>query len=134
MSGIEYPDAVPRVKVWIPVVVAVVMTRERPLVEEVAKVCEEAVLPLSDEIVPRAPPASVPQKKVPLAHINLSVEALHAVSDAPKSEASVSPPVDEAFVKLRVVAERADEEALPSIVFPVTVRVPVISSLPDTER
>ena len=36
--------------------------------------------------------------------MSLSVEALQEVRDAPKSEASVRPPVDEALVKLRVVA------------------------------
>ena len=51
----------PSVSVWMPVDVAVVITRLRPPVVEVAKDCVAAVLPLSDVIVPPAPPASVPQ-------------------------------------------------------------------------
>lgn len=50
-------------------------------------------------IVPPAPPASVPQVKVPFDHRSFSVELLHAVSPAPKSEAIVSPPVEDALVK-----------------------------------
>jgi hypothetical protein len=61
VSGTEYPACVPRVKVWIPVEVDVVMVRLRPPDVEVANACDAAALPLSVEIVPPAPPASVPQ-------------------------------------------------------------------------
>jgi hypothetical protein len=49
------------VNVWIPVVVAVVTARVRPPDVDVANDCDAAALPLSVEIVPPAPPASVPQ-------------------------------------------------------------------------
>ena len=61
VSGIECVPSVPRVKVWIPVVVAVVIVRESPPEVEVANDCDAAELPLSVLIVPPAPPASVPQ-------------------------------------------------------------------------
>jgi len=82
-----------------PVDVAVVIVKSIPPDVDVANDCEAAALPLRVLIVPPAPPASVPQKNVPFAHMSLSVEVLHAVRLAPKSEASVSPPVDEALVK-----------------------------------
>ena len=44
-----------------PVDVAVVIARVSPPLVEVARDCEAAVLPLSEVIVPPAPPASVPQ-------------------------------------------------------------------------
>jgi hypothetical protein len=47
--------------VCIPVDVAVVITSESPPVVEVASDCVAAVLPLSEVILPPAPPASVPQ-------------------------------------------------------------------------
>ena len=53
--------SVPRVKVWTPVPVLVVIERLRPPEVEVARVCDVAELPFSDVIVPPAPPASVPQ-------------------------------------------------------------------------
>jgi hypothetical protein len=41
--------------------VLVTTARERPPEVEVAKVCDATELPLSEVIVPPAPPASVPQ-------------------------------------------------------------------------
>ena len=41
--------------------VLVTIARERPPEVEVAKVCDATELPLSEVIVPPAPPASVPQ-------------------------------------------------------------------------
>lgn len=67
--------------------------------DEVANVCEATVLPLSDVMVPPAPPASVPQMNVPLDQRSFSVDALHEVRLAPKSDAKVRPPVEEALVK-----------------------------------
>ena len=61
VRGTENPACVPRVKVWIPVLVAVVIVRLSPPDVEVANDCDAAALPLSVEIVPPAPPASVPQ-------------------------------------------------------------------------
>ena len=61
VSGIENPACVPSVKVWIPVLVAVEIVRLSPPDVEVANDCDAAALPLSVEIVPPAPPASVPQ-------------------------------------------------------------------------
>jgi hypothetical protein len=60
-SGIAYPACVPSVKVCVPVDVEVTITKESPPEVDVARVCEATVLPLSDVIVPPAPPASVPQ-------------------------------------------------------------------------
>jgi hypothetical protein len=65
----------------------------------VANVWEATEEPLSDVIVPPAPPASVPQVNVPLAQRSFSVEVLHAVRLAPKSEASVRPPLEDALPK-----------------------------------
>jgi hypothetical protein len=50
--------------------------------------------------------------------MSLSVEALHAESEAPKSDETVSPVV----------------EALPKVVCPVTANVPPTTVLPDTVR
>lgn len=61
VSGIVYPEAVPKVSVCTPVEVAVVITSERPPEVEVASDCDAAALPLREVIVPPAPPASVPQ-------------------------------------------------------------------------
>lgn len=61
VRGIENPACVPRVKVWIPVDVLVVIARLSPPEVDVANACDAAELPLSVEIVPPAPPASVPQ-------------------------------------------------------------------------
>ena len=76
--------------------------------------------------------------------MSLSVDALHVESDAPKRFPTVSPPVEDALVKLMklevsvleerdvavVVAKKvlpdtvsADVEALVSVVFPVTLSV-----------
>lgn len=83
VSGTEYPEAVPRVKVCIPVVVAVVITRDRPPEVEVANVCDEASLPLRVAILPPTPPASVPQPNDPLDQMILSPEPLQVESPAP---------------------------------------------------
>lgn len=48
-------------KVCTPVLVLVMIDMVRPPVVDVARVCDATVLPLSDVIVPPAPPASVPQ-------------------------------------------------------------------------
>ena len=61
MSGIAYPEDGAREKVCTPVEVAVTMKISRPLPVDVASVCEATELPLSEVIVPPAPPASVPQ-------------------------------------------------------------------------
>jgi hypothetical protein len=71
------------VKVCIPVVVAVVITRSRPPDVDVASVCDEALLPLSVEIDPPTPPASVPQPNDPLDQITLSPDPLHVERPAP---------------------------------------------------
>ena len=87
-----------------------------PLDDDVARVCEDTELPLSVAILPPAPPASTPQENVPLAQRSFSVEVLHDERLAPKSDASVSPPVDEALPKERlVVVARAE------VIVPVTV-------------
>ena len=73
--------------------------RVSPFDDDVARVCEDTELPLRVEILPPAPPASTPQENVPLAQRSFSVEVLHDVRLAPKREASVSPPVEEALPK-----------------------------------
>lgn len=73
--------------------------RSSPPEVEVASVWDATEEPFKEVMVPPAPPASVPQVKVPLAQRSFSVDALQAESDAPKSEATVSPPVDEAALK-----------------------------------
>ncbi len=83
----------------VPVDVAVTMVRSRPPDVEVASVWEATVEPFNEVIVPPAPPASTPQVNVPFAQRSFSVEVLHAERLAPKRDARVSPPVDEALVK-----------------------------------
>ncbi len=85
VSGIAYPGAVPSVNVCTPVDVEVTIANESPPLVDVARVCDATVLPLRLVIVPPAPPASVPQVKVPFAHMSFSVDELHAVKLAPKS-------------------------------------------------
>jgi hypothetical protein len=99
VKGMVCVPSVPSVKVCTPVEVAVTILKVSPPVVDVASVCDATVEPLSDVIVPPAPPASTPQVNVPLAQRSFSVDELQDVKLAPKSEASVSPPVDEAFVK-----------------------------------
>ena len=89
----------PTVKVCTPDPVLVLIVRVRPPVLEVANVCEATELPFNVEIVPPAPPASVPQEKTPFDQRSFSVAELHAERLAPKSEAKVRPPVDEALPK-----------------------------------
>jgi hypothetical protein len=79
------------------------IARVRPPEVEVARDCDATDDPLSEVMVPPAPPASVPQVKVPPVHRSFSVDELQEESPAPKSDASVSPPVDEALVKERDV-------------------------------
>lgn len=81
----------------IPVVVAVVITRSRPLDVAVTSVCDEALLPLSVEMDPPTPPASTPQPNDPLDQMILSPEPLQVARPAPYNEARVSPPVEEAL-------------------------------------
>ena len=93
---------------------------------EVAKDCDATVDPLSDVIVPPAPPASVPQKNAPPVHMSFSVDALQDESDAPKRAARVSPPVEDALPKYvcpLTVIEVA--EAFVSVVWPVALMVEV---------
>ena len=54
-----------------------------PFRVEVAKDWDATLLPLSDVMVPPAPPASTPQTKVPFDQRSFSVEELHAVRLAP---------------------------------------------------
>jgi hypothetical protein len=61
VSGIEYPDAVVRLKVCTPVPVFVLIESESPPDVEVANDCVAAAEPLRVVILPPAPPASVPQ-------------------------------------------------------------------------
>ena len=70
-----------------------------PFDEDVARVCDATVLPLSDVIVPPAPPASVPHVNIPPDQRSFSVEALQTVRLAPKRDARVSPPVEDALLK-----------------------------------
>ena len=76
----------------VPLVEEETMRRSSPTVEsvEVASVCDATDDPLSDVIVPPAPPASVPQTNVPPDQRSFSVDVLHAVRLAPKREAMVS--------------------------------------------
>lgn len=130
-----------------PVVEEETMRRSSPTVDkvEVARVWEATDDPLSEVIVPPAPPASVPQVKVPFAQRSFSVEALHDVKLAPKSDAMVRPPVEDALRKeilldvrldtvvvarvdvpstlKRSVAVRLVVDALERAVFPVTFKV-----------
>ncbi len=71
-------------------------------------------------IVPPDPPASVPQVNVPLAQRSFSVEVLHAVRLAPKSDARVRPPVEEALPKVRPVVVREDTVVVARVEVPRT--------------
>jgi hypothetical protein len=66
VRGTVYPAASPGAKVCTPVPVLVVTVSVSPFADVVANVCEATVDPLSDVIVPPAPPASVPQKNCPV--------------------------------------------------------------------
>lgn len=99
VRGILYPADGARESVCTPVPVFDTTKISSPDPDEVANVCEATVLPLSDVMVPPAPPASVPQMNVPLDQRSFSVDALHEVRLAPKSDAKVRPPVEEALVK-----------------------------------
>ena len=123
VSGMEYPADGAIENVCVPVDVAVTMKISTPFDEDVARVCDATVLPFNDVIVPPAPPASVPQVNVPPTQRSFSVDALHDVRLAPKSDASVR---DDAVVVARYVCPetvRPVEEARPRVVFPVTSRV-----------
>ena len=129
-----------------PLVEEETMRRSSPTVESVlvANVWEATEEPLSDVIVPPAPPASTPQANVPLDQRSFSVELLHAVRLAPKSEARVRPPVEDALRKERElvvnpVVVREDTVVVASVEVPKTERIPVDKRLddwrlPDTER
>ena len=82
-----------------PVPVLETMVRSRPPEVEVASVWEATVEPFREVMVPPAPPASTPQVKVPLAQRSFSVEVLQEERLAPKREATVSPPVEDAAEK-----------------------------------
>ncbi len=86
---------------WTPVVEEETIRRSRPTVErvDVASVWDATEEPFREVMVPPAPPASTPQVKVPLAQRSFSVEVLQAERDAPNSDATVRPPVDDAAVK-----------------------------------
>ena len=92
------------------------MKRVSPFADDVARVCEDTELPLSVAILPPAPPASTPQENVPLAQRSFSVEVLQDVRLAPKSDARVSPPVDEALPNERLVVVASKD-----VIVPVTV-------------
>ena len=121
-------------KVCVPVVVAVTMKRLRPPDDEVARVWDATVLPFSDVIVPPAPPASTTQENVPPDHRSFSVDVLQVLKLAPKRDARVSPPVEDALPKMRLVAERLVVEAFTSVVCPVTPSAPPRTVFPDTVR
>ena len=83
VSGTEYPEAVPSVKVCTPVPVLVVITSDRPAPVEVANVCAATPLPLRVLITPPAEPESVPHENVPSVQISFCVTELQFVSAAP---------------------------------------------------
>jgi hypothetical protein len=60
-----------------------VITRLSPLEVAEIKVCDEAVLPFKDEILPPTPPASTPQPKEPLFQMTLSPDPLQVARPAP---------------------------------------------------
>ncbi len=105
-----------------------VITSERPPLEEVASDCEATVLPLSEVIVPPAPPASVPHTKAPPFHSNFSVDALHALKPAPKRVATARLPVEVAFPSV-VFPETVSAvlEAKPRVEVPVTLRPLIVT-------
>jgi hypothetical protein len=109
-----------------PLVVEETMRRSSPTDAsvDVANDCEATVDPLRDVIVPPAPPASVPQVKVPFDQRSFSVDELHAVKLAPNNDASVSPPVDDALVKVRV-----DTVVVAKVEVPVTAKSPEVVAL-----
>jgi hypothetical protein len=82
-------------------------------------------------IVPPAPPASVPQEKVPFDQRSFSVEELHDVSDAPKRDARVRPPVEEALVKERRLVVSEDAVVVAKVEVPKTERRPEDERLDD---
>lgn len=125
--------------------VEVTIVRSSPPEVEVASVWDATEEPFKEVMVPPAPPASTPQVKVPFAQRSFSVEVLQAERDAPKRDATVRPPVEDAAVKERLVAVseeavvvakvvvprtlkrsevvKLEVEAFVSVVFPVTLRV-----------
>ena len=70
---------------WTPVPALEDMKRSSPVPATVdeAKDCDATVEPFNDVIEPPAPPASVPQKNVPLFQRSFSVELLQLESPAP---------------------------------------------------
>ena len=67
-------------KVW--VLPEAVIVKSVPNVSTI-KLCDATLLPFNDVILPPVPPASSPQKKVPLSQRSFFVTELHADSDAP---------------------------------------------------
>ncbi|MEN9552225.1 MAG: hypothetical protein RI935_602 [Candidatus Parcubacteria bacterium] len=107
------------------------MRRSSPTVEsvEVARVWDATVEPLSEVIVPPTPPASTPQVNVPLDQRSFSVDVLHAVKLAPKSDARVRPPVEDAFRKERPLVVREDAVVVASVDVPSTLKRPDVERL-----
>ena len=107
------------------------MRRSRPTVEsvDVASVWDATDEPFKEVIVPPAPPASVPQVKVPFAQRSFSVEALHSESDAPKSDATVSPPVEEAERKESVFVVSEVTVVVAKVEVPCTLKSPLVVRL-----
>ena len=62
--------------------------------------------------------------------MSLSAEALQLESDAPKSAATVRPPVEDAFTKERELVVRDDAEVVARYVLPDTVS-PVVEAFPS---
>jgi hypothetical protein len=100
------------------------MRRSSPTVErvDVAKVCEATEDPLSEVIVPPAPPASTPQVNVPFAQRSFSVDVLQALRLAPKRDARVSPPVLDALENESEVTVREDAVVVARVVVPSTLK------------
>lgn len=113
----------------------VVIVKSIPPDVDVANVCEATLLPLSEVIVPPAPPASVPQKNCPVVveYRSFSVDRLHDVRPAPARVFEKYPLVDVALVmnaevEYRLFVEKPVEEARARVVWPV------MYALPDTDR
>jgi hypothetical protein len=116
-----------------PVVEEETMRRSSPTVDnvEVANVWEATEEPFRDVIVPPDPPASVPQVNVPLAQRSFSVDVLQDVKLAPKSDARVRPPVEEALRKERELVVSEDAVVVARVEVPSTERRPEDERLDD---
>ncbi len=110
------------------------ITSVRPPDVDEANDCIDDVLPFNCDIPPPAP-ASPAHENVPSVQISFCDEALQLESDAPKSEATVRPPVDEALLNLRFVVEAFTAKKLVVVLFVVEaesdvrrpVNVPVVA-------